>query len=406
MIEIKDVSMIDGTITDLTIPSEQHHVIDANGLTLLPALIDPHVHFRTPGFEYKENWETAARACIAGGITTVFDMPNTNPSTTTQTALVEKKALIDSQLKQIEIPLRYRLYFGATRGHFDEIAKVKDDIIAIKVFMGSSTGDLLLEDDSSLHAIFALAKAHDLLVAVHAEDEQMIRERTKTMTSKHFIDHSHIRSPEVAAKATEKAIGLSKLYQTPLYILHVSTKEEIQLIKAAKESGALVFAETTPHHLFLTTEDYEKWGAKVQVNPPIRPPEHSKALLEAARSGIIDTIGSDHAPHTKQEKTQPFGKAPSGIPGVELTLPLLLNAFHEKELSLEHIVSLTHSRPREIFKLHENQDCVLVDLKKNKQVEDSLLKTKCGWSPYSGKALTGWPVYTLLKGQVYHVEAL
>lgn len=406
MIEIKNAAMIDGTRMDVTIPSSKTQVIDATGLTLLPALVDPHVHFRTPGDEYKENWETAAKACIAGGVTTVFDMPNTSPTTTTKKNLEDKKQIIDEQLKKIGIPLRYHLYFGADRKHFDEIAAVKDQVIGIKIYMASSTGELLMEDDSSLHAMFALAKAHNLVIAIHAEDEKWIQERKKQFPFLDYAEHSRLRSPEAAAKALEKAINLAKIYKTPLYVLHLSTKEELALIKSAKEAGISVFAETTPHHLLLSTEDYAKWGAKIQVNPPLRDPENHKALFDAIHEGIIDTVASDHAPHTEEEKRLPYGKAPSGIPAIELTLPLLLNAYHEGLLTLPLIASLTHSRALEIFHLPEPNDVVLVDLQKTKTVEDSLLHTKCGWTPYAGRKLKGWPVYTILQGEVFHVEAL
>jgi len=402
MIHIKNVKTIEGKTVDHIIDSEQEIEINASNFLLMPALIDPHVHFRTPGLEHKENWKTAAKAAIKGGITTVFDMPNTLPPCITFERLKEKKERIDAQLKEVEIPLNYHLYLGADKSHFDEIYKCKDQIIGLKVFMGSSTGDLVMDDDSSLHAAFSLASSHGLVLAVHAEDEALIHQRQKLFRHEtHPRIHSEIRNREVAFLATKKAIELAKIYKTKLYLLHISTKEEVALIRKAKKEGISVFAETTPHHLFLTTNAYETLGTKAQMNPPIRDQEDCEALWLALHDQTIDTIGSDHAPHTLQEKNQPYGKAPSGIPGVETTLPLLLDAFHQKKISLELIVRLMRDNVKSIFSLPANQDVVLIDLHKVKEVKDHDLCTLCGWSPYSGRLLKGWPVYTILKGNVY-----
>jgi dihydroorotase len=402
MIKIRNISTVGGKTVDHVIESPQKREIDGSSLLLMPALIDPHVHFRIPGLEHKENWKTAAKAAIRGGITTVFDMPNTLPPCISLERLKEKKERIDAQLREVNIPLHYHLYLGADKSHFDEIFKCKKQVIGLKVFMGSSTGDLVMDDDSSLHAAFSLAAAHGLVLAVHAEDEDLILKRKKLFEKEtHPRIHSEIRNREVAILATTKAIELAKIYRTQLYLLHISTKEEVELIRRAKKDGISVFAETTPHHLFLTVEAYEALGTKVQMNPPIRNHEDCQALWKALHDGTIDTIGSDHAPHTLEEKKQPYGKAPSGIPGVETTLPLLLDAFHQKKISLDLIVRLMRHNVEKIFSLPTNQDVVLIDLNKVKEVKDSDLCTLCRWSPYSGRSLKGWPVYTILKGNVY-----
>lgn len=404
MIKIKNVRDINNEIVNLTIPSKKDFDIENSALTLLPALIDPHVHFRTPGHEYKEDWRTASKAAIAGGYTTVFDMPNTLPPTITETLLKEKKALIDSQLKEIGIPLRYQLFFGADKNHLNEIPKIKNDVIGIKVFMGCSTGNLVIDDDESLRAVFEIAANANLLVAVHAEDEHMMRERKKLYQGNtKYHTHSRIRDVDVARSAVEKAIGLTRIYGTRLYILHVSTAPELELIKKAKEEGLPVYAETTPHHLFLNENSYDNLKGKAVVNPPLRTPDHNQALFEAIHTGIIDTIGSDHAPHTLSEKAKPYGECPSGMPGIETTLPLLLNAHYQGLLTLNEIVSLTSKRARAIFHLPENEDVVLVDLNREKVVSEDQLKTKCGWSPFAGKTLKGWPVFTILDGNCYEL---
>jgi dihydroorotase len=397
MIIVKNALTIAGKITDFAIPSYEDKTIDASGLTALPAVIDPHVHFRTPGMEYKEDWRTGARAALRGGCTMVFDMPNTKPPTITANWLQEKKALINQQLQEVALPLRYELFFGADKQHISEIPKVKNKVIGIKIFMGCSTGDLVIDDDESLEAVFALAAKENMLVAVHAEDEHLIRERKKNYQGEmHYLAHSMIRNIEVATRAVEKAIALTKRYGTRLYVLHVSSAEEIVLIKAAKQAGLPVFAETTPHHLFFDDTAYATLGGKAVVNPPLRHPQHRAALLAAIRDKVIDTIGSDHAPHSLEEKQQAYGACPSGMPGIEFMLPLLLNAHHQGLLSLAEVVALTSSRARAIFQLPAYDDWVLVDLQKAVTIEKTA--SKCGWTPYQGLTLRGWPVYTLVEG--------
>lgn len=404
MITIKGVKTLDGAIVDFPIESETDQPIDGKGLTLLPALIDSHVHYRVPGLEHKETWESGARAAIHGGITTVFDMPNTLPPTITLERVEEKEKLIREQLKKADIPLHFGLYLGADKAHFQEIKRCKEHVVALKIFMGSSTGNLVMDDDDSLQEAFRLAAENDLLVAVHAEDEALIHERTALFQGRNDpLAHSELRNVEVAARATEKAISLSKRFKTRLHILHVGTKKEVELIRHAKKEGVPVTFETTPHHLFLNTDAYATWGTRVQMNPPLRTQENVDALWAAIQEGLLDTIGSDHAPHTLEEKNRPYGQAPSGIPGVETTLPLLLDACNRGKLTLEQIVRLMRKRVQEIYCLKHNDDFVLVDMNKKIKVDDRSLKTKCGWSPYAGRELQGWPVYTILNGRVYEL---
>jgi len=405
MIHLKNAQTIDGNIIDLSIQSKDDMTIDASGLTIFPGLIDPHVHFRTPGLEHKEDWRTAAKAAIAGGYTTVFDMPNTIPPTITETRLKDKHAIINAQLKEVGIPLRYQLFFGADKQHFNQIPLVAKDVVGIKVFMGCSTGDLVIDDDESLHAVFEIAAKNDLIVAVHAEDEHLLHQSKANYTGPMIYSaHSVIRNIEVARTAVEKAISLTRKYGTRLYILHVSSKPEIELIKLAKQEGLPVFAETTPHHLFLDESHYDDLKGRAVVNPPLRLKEHHTELFNAIHEGTIDTIGSDHAPHTLSEKEKPYGQCPSGMPGIETTLALLLNAHHQNLLLLQEVISLTSTRAKKIFHLPENDDIVLVDLNKIKTVDESKLKTKCGWSPFAGQELKGWPVYTILDGHCYTID--
>lgn len=398
---------IHGDTVELNVDDNIDTQIDASGLTLFPGLIDPHVHFRTPGQEYKEDWRTAAMACVCGGYTTVFDMPNNIPACITEERLADKKAIIDSQLADADIPLNYGLYIGADKLSFSEVPKVKGDVVGMKIFMGSSTGDLLMDDDESLHQAFELAAKLDMLVAIHAEDECMIQERTELFKADTaFSTHSKIRSPEVAAKAVEKAISLSEKYGTRLYLLHTSTKLELDLVAKAKAKGLPVYAEVCPHHLFLNETAYATLKGRAQMNPPLRSEEHRLYLFDAINNGLVDTIGSDHAPHTVAEKDSAYRAAPSGVPGIETTMSLLLNAYNDELLTLDQIQSLTSGHVREMFHLPKTSDSVLVDLNLTKTVVGKNLKTKCAWSPYEGMSLTGWPVYTLLNNRVFDLEKI
>lgn len=402
MTTLQQAQTLEGKRIDFQIEDNKNEIISADILTLLPAVIDPHVHFRTPGLEHKEDWRTGAKAALRGGCTQVFDMPNTLPPTFTQTLLQEKKNLIHSQLEDAGIPLRYDLFFGADKQHLHELSGVKNAVVGIKVFMGCSTGNLVIDDDESLHAVFSIAAKENMLVAVHAEDEHLIRQNKKNFTGNmDYHSHSHLRNIDVATKAVAKAIELCARYGTRLYILHVSSEDEIALIKAAKQANLPVYAETTPHHLFFDTNAYHKLGGKAVVNPPLRDSKHREHLFNAIRDKVIDTIGSDHAPHTLHEKSQKYGECPSGMPGIEFMLPLLLNANAQGLLSLGDIVSLTSRRARQIFQVEENQDKVLVDL--NKVMTVSKTESKCGWTPYAGMTLQGWPVYTILRETVYKV---
>lgn len=404
MIVIKNVSDIDGKRHDIEIKSSEQKNIDAAGLTLLPAVIDPHVHFRTPGLEHKEDWKHAAQAAINGGCTMVFDMPNVVPPTITAELLDAKKALIDKQLQMVGIPLRYELYIGADKLHLTQLAGVKDQVVGIKVFMGCSTGNLVIDDEESLHKVFEIAAENDMLVAVHAEDEQMMHERkAKYFREGDYTCHSDIRNIDVAVRAVEKAIMLCEKYKTRLYVLHVSSAAEVDLIRAAKMRGLPVSAETTPHHLFFDTSAYDKLHGKACVNPALRDSAQRNALFAAIKEGVIDTIGSDHAPHTKEEKALPYGQCPSGMPGIEFMLPVLLNAYHHELLTLDDIVNITSRNARNIFRLSDYDDFVLVDLNKTAAVTQT--SSKCGWSPYMGMTFTGWPVFTVLHNHLYTTQS-
>lgn len=402
---LKDIKNLNGDVTTFTLNGPKEETIDGEGkLTAMPAFIDPNVHFRVPGQSYKEDFMTGARAALAGGVTRVFDMPDNEPQIINGERLKKKKALIEEQLKESGIPLRYNLFFGANEKTIEEIPRVKDDIIGIKLVLGNSNGNMAFDNDIALERLFQIAADEQLLIAVHAEDQRMISvNQDLYKTSIDVRTHSIIQSRDAAVRATQKALYLASESNAEVYFCNVSTKEEVNLIRDAKFSGQLAWMEIAPHHLFLNEDAYDIWGSKVQCDPPLRQREDQWALWEAIIDGTADTIGSAHTPQSLQEKGRSYPQSPSGIPGIETRIPLLLNAYSEGKLSLERIIALCKTNIENIFQVSPSEDWVLVDLDLIKEVQDANLKTKCKWSPYAGRMLKGWPVYTILKGEAFRV---
>lgn len=405
MLKVINVRMMNGAIGSVEIPSDEPLTFDAKEeLLLMPAVIDPHVHFRVPGNEHKEDWMTGARAALAGGVTTVFDMPNNNPPPVCPNSIQSKKQVIDTHLQQANIPLRYHLWLGADKEHLDQISVSKAHVIGIKVYMGSTTGGLLMDDPQSIESVFKRAAENNMVVAVHAEDEKLMQQlKTTYAGATDPATHSKIRDRQAAIIALKQAISLSEKYGTKLYVAHVSTREELDMIRQAKKMQIPVFAEVTPHHLHLTEADYAKQGTFVQVNPPIRTHDDIEALWDGIIDGTVDTVGSDHAPHTIEEKNLPYGKAPSGVPGIEMILPLLLSAYYEGKISLKRIEQLTSANAIKLFGLEPSHDWVLIDEKHTKTIKHEDSKSKCGWTPYVGMKCKGWPKFTILKGKIYEL---
>ncbi len=372
-------------------------VIDLEGKYLLPGLIDVHVHFRTPGHEYKEDWITGSKAALAGGVTTVLDMPNNEPPIIDEEALDRKREIVKK-----DALVNFGLYVGATDDNVSYIGKIKS-AAGVKAYLGSSTGDLLLDAKRYLET---LLEETGKIVAVHAESELCILEET----AKHEGQtdpkvHSMIRNPECAYEAVKNALHLLKKYQKKLYLCHVSTERELSEVK--KFMNENVSVEVTPHHLFLNTMDYERYGNLIKVNPPVREPADQVALWQGIKDGLVNVIATDHAPHTLEEKKKDYKEAPAGVPGVQTMLPLLLNAVNEGKISLEKMVELTSFNPARIFGIQNkgdiekgmDADLTVVDLQKVATVEKDYLFSKCGWSPFSGWELMGWPVMTLVNGE-------
>lgn len=395
-----DVLCIDGKIERIEagITDAADETLDADGNYLLPGVIDPQVHFREPGNEHKEDLGSGSRAAARGGVTSFLEMPNTNPPTTDQAALDQKLKLASE--KSV---VNYGFFIGATPDNLDELNTVSP-ACGIKIFMGSSTGSLLVNKREDLERIFANG---DRLIAVHAENEERINERKLQFTDRHDVQaHSEIRDNKCALLASKLALELSIKYKRRLHILHLSTHEEVELLQ--KNKPQWVTAEVIPNHLLLNTSDYESKGAFVQMNPPIRQPEDNEALWTGLKDGTINFIATDHAPHTFEEKSQPYPKSPAGMPGVETSLPLMLTEMNAGRCDLSEIQKWMCYGPAQAYRIANkgkiqvgwDADLTLVDMDNAKSVRNEEMFSRAGWSPYEGRELVGWPIYTIVGGQV------
>ncbi len=373
-------------------------IIDAKGLTLLPGVIDPQVHFREPGLEHKEDLFTASCACAKGGVTSFLEMPNTRPLTTTQADLDDKL-----RRAQDKCLVNYGFFIGATAENLPDLLTAKPTC-GIKIFMGSAHGALLVSREAELEPIFAKG---DRLIAVHAEDQARIVDRKKQYAN--ITDpaiHSVIQDEQAALDATKLALKLSKKYQRRLHILHLSTGIEAEWLRQDKPSW--VTAEVTPQHLLLNTDAYAKIGTLAQMNPPLRSPENNEILWQALLDGVIDFIATDHAPHTLEEKAQGYPHTPSGMPGVETSLPLMLTQAMQGKCSIAQVANWMSTAVAKAYKIPNkgaiepgyDADLVLVDLNNYRPVLREELQTKCGWSPFEGWNLTGFPVTTIVGGEI------
>jgi dihydroorotase len=387
--------------TDIALPPDSsYREIQATGLTLLPGVIDPQVHFREPGLEYKEDLSTATRACARGGVTSFLEMPNTKPLTITQEALTAKLALAAEKCL-----VNYGFFIGATPANLPDL-NTAHPACGIKIFMGSSHGALLVDTEKDLEPIFASGTR---LIAVHAENQARIVERRKLFAGEtNPRVHSQIQDNQAALEATQLALKLSKKYHRRLHILHLSTAEEAELLR--QDKPAWVTAEVTPQHLLLTVDDYDRIGTLAQMNPPLRTAHDNEVLWQALLDGVIDFIATDHAPHTLEEKAKGYPHSPSGMPGVETSLPLMLTQAMQGRCTVSQVAHWMSTAPAQAYGIPNkgriapgyDADLVLVDLNTYQPVRREDLQTKCGWSPFEGWSLTGWPVVTIVGGQVVY----
>lgn len=395
---VASVLVENGKILDVDAsPNTQaEHIVDCAGLHLLPGVIDDQVHFREPGLTHKEDLSTASHACAAGGVTTYLEMPNTVPAAITLAGVRAKESL--AATKSL---VNYGFYIGATPHNVDELA-VATDVPGIKIFIGSSTGDLLVDEQDALEQIFARTR---LPICAHCEDETTVRANAARLAgTTNVADHSRIRDQAAAVTATRRAIDLAERHQHRFHVLHVSTAAEVPLIAQA---GPFITAEVCLHHLFFSTDDYERLGSRIQMNPSIKTRHDNTQLYAALRDGTIQVIATDHAPHTLEEKAKPYPQSPSGLPAVENSLALMLNEVVAGRCELAQVASWMSDAPARVWGMvgkgrianGYDADLVLVDLAKSKTIRDADQHTKSRWSPWDGQTLTGWPVATFVAGQ-------
>ena len=373
-------------------------VFEAKGLHILPGVIDTQVHFREPGNEHKEDLETGSKAAVLGGVTAVFEMPNTNPPTTSRLAIEDKLSRAAGRMH-----CDHAFYVGATPANIGALAALErlPGVCGVKAFLGSSTGTLLLDDEAS---ILAALKGGTRRMAVHSENEQRLRERKSLAVRGDVRTHPVWRDAETARSSTELVLRLAREAGRRLHVLHVTTADELPLLAASRD---LATVETTPQHLTLgAPECYERLGSLAQMNPPIREAHHREALWRAVSDGLIDVIGSDHAPHTREEKSKTYPDTPSGMTGVQTLVTLMLDHVNAGRLTLERFVDLTSSGAARIFgiankgriTLGYDADFTIIDLKAKKRIENSWIASRCGWTPFDGMVTTGWPVATIIRG--------
>ncbi len=398
---IRDIAVNAGRIVALGDVSafRAAEVLDCRNLHILPGVIDSQVHFREPGPTHKEDLETGSKAAVMGGVTAVFEMPNTKPETTSAEALADKVFRATHRMYS-----DFAFYVGGTRENFEQISELEKlpASAGIKVFIGSSTGDLLVEDDAGLEQIISRLGRR---AAFHSEDEFRLRERISHQVPGDASSHPVWRDVEAARLCTERLLRIAKKYQKRIHVLHISTADELSLLAAHRD---LATVEVTPHHLTLSADDYERLGTKLQMNPPVRGPEHRDALWRAINSGLADVLGSDHAPHTLEEKAKPYPHSPSGMTGVQTLVPIMLDHVNKGRLSLQRFVDLTSHGPQRIFNIKNkgriaegyDADFTIVDLKRSETIANKWIQSKSAWTPYDGVKVQGWVIGTFVRGHL------
>ena len=379
-------------------------VVDCAGFHVMAGGIDAHVHFREPGLTHKANMATESLAAVYGGVTSVMDMPNTNPATVTAEALKGKLALAKEKAHT-----KTAFHIGATNENAEAICRMvqegdaeagitPEDIAGVKVFMGSSTGNMLVDSSDTLGKLFAIKEKP---VLVHCEDEATIKANLEKAIEKYgqeipFTEHENIRSRMACIKSSIKALELAMKYGTKLVLCHISTREEAEMVRAAKLNNPEIIAETSCNYLWFSNEDYSRLGSRVKCNPSVKTPADREALINALAEGVIDTIGSDHAPHLLSEKEGTYTKAPSGLPSIQQSLPVLLTIAHDNEIPLTRIASVFSEKAAELYGLNRGKiakgyeaDLVIFDKEATFVVKNEDQKSKCGWTPYEGETLRG-----------------
>ncbi|WP_313011409.1 dihydroorotase [Brevundimonas sp.] len=400
---LADVGVIDGKIAfigDLS-QASAGETFDATGLTVLPGVIDTQVHFREPGLEWKEDLETGSRAAALGGVVAVFEMPNTNPNTTDSDTMADKLARAKDRMWT-----DHAFYIGGTHENADYLGELErlPGCCGVKVFMGASTGDLLIADDEGVRKVLSNVRRR---ATFHSEDEYRLVERRGLARTGDWTSHPEVRDAESAIRSTRRLVGLAQETGARIHVLHVTTRDEMEYLRFHKDVATV---EITPQHLTLVgPEAYERLGSYAQMNPPIRSQEHVDALwLWGMQQGVADVLGSDHAPHTKEEKAKPYPASPSGMPGVQTLVPLMLTHVANGRLSLERFIDLTSAGAQRVFgtankgrmAVSYDADLTIVDLKARRTITHDQQATRCGWTPFDGVEATGWPMGTIVRGRV------
>ncbi|WP_424360833.1 dihydroorotase [Methylocystis parvus] len=396
---LRDVGVRDGKIAEIGDLSRASagETIDCRGLHILPGVVDSQVHFREPGLSHKEDLESGSRSAVMGGVTAVFEMPNTSPLTTTEAALAEKVARGTNRMH-----CDFAFWVGGTHENARDLAELErlPGAVGIKVFMGSSTGSLLVADDEGIAQVLAHTRRR---AAFHSEDEFRLEERKPLRVEGDPSSHPVWRDVETALRSTQRLLRIAREKRALIHVLHVTTAEEIDLLAQHKDVATV---EVTPNHLMLDAEAYQRIGTLAQMNPPVREARHRDALWEGLRQGVVDVIGSDHAPHTLEEKAQPYPKSPSGMTGVQTLVPLLLDSVNKGKLTLARFVDLTSAGPNRIFGMAGkgriakgyDADITVVDMKRRETIRNEWVASRVGWTPFHGAEVVGWPVGTFVRG--------
>lgn len=396
----RDVGIRDGKIAavgDLSSASAGE-VIDCTGLHVLPGVIDTQVHFREPGASHKEDLAAGSRGAVLGGVTAVFEMPNTKPLTTTPEAIDDKLVRAKGRMW-----CDHAFYVGATHGNASALVELEQlpGVCGVKIFMGASTGDLLVPDDEGVREVLRHGRRR---VAIHSEDEEMLRANADLARQGDWTSHPEVRSAAAALRCTERLLGIAREVGRRIHVLHVSTADEVPLLIANRDIAS---CEVTPQHLTLEAPDaYERLKGRAQMNPPIREGRHREGLWAGLQGGLFDVVGSDHAPHTLEEKAKPYPQSPSGMPGVQTLVPIMLNHVAAGRLSLERFVDLTSHGANRLFGLAGkgrlavgyDADITVVDLAAQRTIKDDQQANLSGWTPYDGMAVTGWAIGTIIRG--------
>ena len=400
-LKVQDIGIKDSKIAEIgKIESDSKQNFDATGLTILPGCIDTQVHFREPGSTEAEDLNSGSRAAIAGGITSVFEMPNTNPPTSSKSEFYNKLKLAKNRMY-----CNYAFYFGATPNNHKELSDLQDleGCCGIKLFVGSSTGNLLVKFEQDIRKVF---KSSSKIVSVHSEDEEILKMRKKLIKEGDVKTHPLWRNEDCAISSTRKIVIIAERYDKKAHILHVTTKQEIDFL--AQHKGNVSF-EITPQHLTLTApECYQKLGTYAQMNPPIRDKTHQDRLWYGVRNNFLDIIGSDHAPHLKANKDKSYPNSPSGMPGVQTLVPVMLNHVNDGKLTLEQFVKFVCENPVKIFGIKNkgyiktgfDADLTVVNMNEKILIKNENIESKCKWSPFDGMKFKGKPVLTVVNGLI------